>query len=371
MTLQRYEHTGAAPPTTLNANISNSALSFTVQTGGGSGYPTGATGLFVIKLDAGTANEEKVLCSSRSTDTFTVNSGGRGYDNTSAAAHSSGAAVEHDFSAAEADDANAHIYVTTRDDHTQYARTDGTRAITGAQTFSAGLTVSTGGATITAGGLTVSAGTTSTQAISGTNITASGRVTATQTGTAGQLAGSLSAGGPPASGTYDTGDLVIDTKYGVTWVCTSGGSPGTWYAMGSGNLYAAVYRNSAWTTASAGAEIAFDTALSDPNTLVNLSTGTATVPIAGVYEVYAQFRFTPGASTDTANAVILQNSTNVGDGSGGANGATGAGAGWAGTSQILVCAANDTIKINNLTSVNARTGTTGQASTYMTIKLIG
>jgi hypothetical protein len=35
------------------------------------------------------------------------------------------------WTATEADDTNAHIYTTTRDDHTQYLRTDGSRAATG------------------------------------------------------------------------------------------------------------------------------------------------------------------------------------------------------------------------------------------------
>ena len=140
MTLSRYEHTGAAPATGLSSGISNSALSFTVLSG--TGYPTGAIGKFVISLDAGSPSEEKVLCTARSGATFTIDAAGRGYDNTTAASHSAGTTnVQHVASAAELDDANAHIYTTTRDDHTQYARTDGTRTITGLQTFSAGISV--------------------------------------------------------------------------------------------------------------------------------------------------------------------------------------------------------------------------------------
>jgi hypothetical protein len=90
----------------------------------------------VLKVDGGTASEEKILCSSLSGVTVTVASGGRGWDNTTAASHGTGTSnVEHCFTAAEADDANDHTYTTSRDDHTQYARTDGSRAITGAQIF--------------------------------------------------------------------------------------------------------------------------------------------------------------------------------------------------------------------------------------------
>ena len=36
------------------------------------------------------------------------------------------------------------------------------------------------------------------------------------------------AGGPPASGTFNTGDHVVDTVYNTEWLCTAGGTPGTW-----------------------------------------------------------------------------------------------------------------------------------------------
>lgn len=35
-------------------------------------------------------------------------------------------------------------------------------------------------------------------------------------------------GGAPTSGTYQTGDVALDLNSLVVWVCTSGGSPGTW-----------------------------------------------------------------------------------------------------------------------------------------------
>jgi hypothetical protein len=119
MSLQRITHTGAAPPTGLASPISAATLVFLVTSS--TGYPTGAGGPFVLVLDPGTPSEEKVLCSSLSAGAVTVVAGGRGWDGTTAAAHSPGSSnVAHVFSAAEADDANAHIYVTTRNDHPQY-----------------------------------------------------------------------------------------------------------------------------------------------------------------------------------------------------------------------------------------------------------
>ncbi|MCL6446229.1 MAG: hypothetical protein K6T83_22750 [Alicyclobacillus sp.] len=38
-------------------------------------------------------------------------------------------------------------------------------------------------------------------------------------------------GGAPTSGTYQTGDVVLDLINLVVWVCQSGGTPGTWVGM--------------------------------------------------------------------------------------------------------------------------------------------
>ena len=57
----------------------------------------------------------------------------------------------------------------------------------------------------------------------------------TATGLTGAVAATRYAGGTaagaPSSGTFATGDFVIDQK-GAVWICTSGGSPGTWAAGG-------------------------------------------------------------------------------------------------------------------------------------------
>jgi hypothetical protein len=152
MTLQRITHAGAAPTTGVATGFSSSATSFSIVSG--TGYPTGSGGDFVLKVDGGTASEEKILCSSLSGTTVAVASGGRGWDNTTAASHGTGTTnVEHCYTAAEADDNNDHIYTTTRDDHIQYARTDGTRAITGAQIFDS--TIQVVGAATCDGNLTV------------------------------------------------------------------------------------------------------------------------------------------------------------------------------------------------------------------------
>src|SRR5438128_769675 len=129
--MARINCVGAAPTTHLLTGIGSGDTSFTVVSGGGTGYPTGGSGNFVVDIDRGTASEEKILCSGRSTDVFTVATSGRGYDQTSPAAHSGGATVDQVMPATLADEANAHVNTVSRDDHTQYIRADGTRAFTG------------------------------------------------------------------------------------------------------------------------------------------------------------------------------------------------------------------------------------------------
>lgn len=48
-----------------------------------------------------------------------------------------------------------------------------------------------------------------------------------------RYAGAVTAGVPPATGTFLTGDFVVDRVNGGFWVCTNGGTPGTWRPVGS------------------------------------------------------------------------------------------------------------------------------------------
>lgn len=107
----RYSHTGGAAPTQLSGAIDSDDLQFNVASG--AGYPTGVNGPFWVVIDPGTANEEKILCSGRVDNLFTVTPGGRGGDDTSAVPHSAPAEVRHIFTAIEADDASAHIDATS------------------------------------------------------------------------------------------------------------------------------------------------------------------------------------------------------------------------------------------------------------------
>lgn len=126
MTVTRRQYTGTAAPTKLSASMAAGDASFTVVTGGGNGYPTGVNN-FVITVDLGLSTEEKILCSARVADSFTVAGGGRGFDGTTAQSHASGATVNHTLSAVDMDQVNQHGADVSQDDHTQYMRTDGTR----------------------------------------------------------------------------------------------------------------------------------------------------------------------------------------------------------------------------------------------------
>lgn len=101
----RREFSGAVLRTTLSASISNSDTSISVVDG--STYPSG-NNPFVIVIDRGVATEEKILISSRTSNTLTAQQ--RGYDGTTAVAHSSGAYVDHVLDAAVIQDMNTTTY---------------------------------------------------------------------------------------------------------------------------------------------------------------------------------------------------------------------------------------------------------------------
>lgn len=105
--MPRRSYAGAAPATALASPITASSTSITVTNG--TGYPTGGAGPFFVVIDAGKANEEKVLVTSRSGNVLTCTLGNRGSDSTTAATHDSGAVVQHVFTATDADEANAHV----------------------------------------------------------------------------------------------------------------------------------------------------------------------------------------------------------------------------------------------------------------------
>lgn len=105
--MQRREITGAAEKTALTASLSNNGVSFTVLDG--TTFPTGVSGnRFVVTIDRGLVIEEKVLCSSRAGNNFTIVE--RGFDGTSAQSHDTAAEVDHVLDALAIQDMNKTTY---------------------------------------------------------------------------------------------------------------------------------------------------------------------------------------------------------------------------------------------------------------------
>lgn len=118
MAPQRRDIVGAAVVSALTADITSGSTSIglTVTTG----WPTGSVGPFFVAIDAGKANEEKILVLSRTGNTLTVvttPSSGRGADNTTAVTHSAGAEVKVVGTATDLREANEHIMDVEADPH--------------------------------------------------------------------------------------------------------------------------------------------------------------------------------------------------------------------------------------------------------------
>jgi hypothetical protein len=103
--MERREFAGAVIAQALSANISNSSTSFSVADG--STFPSGSN-KFVVSIGRGTPNEEKILITSRSSGTFTVSS--RGYDGTTAVAHTAGELVDHVLDATAVQSMNTTVF---------------------------------------------------------------------------------------------------------------------------------------------------------------------------------------------------------------------------------------------------------------------
>lgn len=104
--MARREYKGAATPTTLSGGITNSQTTLVITDA--TNWPTGS---FSFVIDPGIAGEEKILATSRASNTITITT--RGYDGTTATSHISGAVCYPVPSAIDFDEANAHIVAST------------------------------------------------------------------------------------------------------------------------------------------------------------------------------------------------------------------------------------------------------------------
>ena len=107
----RRQYKGAATSTTITAGINSSATSCSLDAN--TGWPSSSGVPFYVVIDPGTSSEEKCSATIAGT-TLTLT---RGQDDTTAAAHASGAVIYPVFSADEADEANLFAStMTTRGD---------------------------------------------------------------------------------------------------------------------------------------------------------------------------------------------------------------------------------------------------------------
>ena len=100
--MSRREYKGAATPCTIVSTITSSSTTITISDA--TNWPTGS---FSLVIDPGLAGEEKVLITSRTATTLTVTT--RGYDNTTASAHTTGAIIYPVPTAVDFDEANSHV----------------------------------------------------------------------------------------------------------------------------------------------------------------------------------------------------------------------------------------------------------------------
>lgn len=116
---ERRSTSGNAVTAHPTANFNSGATTFAVDDI--TGYPDGTNGPFFIQVDV-----ETIKITSRTGTTFNVQTtpvSGRGWDNTSAASHTTSSQVNLVFTATDADDANKHYADITVDNHTQYLNT--------------------------------------------------------------------------------------------------------------------------------------------------------------------------------------------------------------------------------------------------------
>lgn len=132
MAYERRGGKGGAKASTLNGTLAAGATSVPVSdlsTWAGAN----TTGVAYATINRGKSDEETVSFSGIGGGSLTGVV--RGQQGTTDQAHASGATIELTSVFRDFDEANAHIADTTLDHHTQYARVDGTRTLTGIQTI--------------------------------------------------------------------------------------------------------------------------------------------------------------------------------------------------------------------------------------------
>lgn len=247
------------PQTTLVSGINASATAF--QVASSSSWPSTP---FTAVLEIGTTLQEPIDVTAVAGVNWTVT---RNIDGTTGFSHGVGATITHADIGRDFRETRAHIDATGGNDTTGKAVHGTGSAVVGkddTQTLtnktltspvistisnSGTLTLPTGPDTLvgrattdTLTNKTISVGTYSgaqtmgsgTWTGTGSLVEASLSATGLTGATGGaRLAGGVNIGGAPTSGTFVAGDIVRDGVSNILWVCTAGGSPGTWTVLGS------------------------------------------------------------------------------------------------------------------------------------------
>lgn len=315
---RRQFNNGVITTATLSGSLgSGVTTTFSVGSGQGSSFPDGSVGPFIVTIALVNSalqysNEERILCASRSGDVFTIAASGRGYNGYSALNHNGGESVLHTVDKQDFDEANqvanqtlgavaakgdllvgsaantlTKISIGTANQFPQVQSgtigyvsfgSGGTTAI--AASGSDGTSTNPARYDHTHSGVTTFNG--SAGAITGVGSfnTRTGAVVPTVNDYLAMPAGGLTgatantryvggtASGAPTSGTFNTGDFIVD-RTGIIWVCTAFGTPGTWQPVN-----APITANATVATQESTASTAY-TDLTTSGPAVTITTGTA------------------------------------------------------------------------------------------------
>lgn len=132
MPFTRRGYKGGCAMTTLVSDVSPSTTAF-VGADLSSWAGVATTGPFGLCINRGQSDEEQCVVTNLTGNNLTGVI--RGVGGTTAQAHGAGATLEHATVTMDFDEANAHVSDQSLDNHPQYVKTDGTRAMTGQLTI--------------------------------------------------------------------------------------------------------------------------------------------------------------------------------------------------------------------------------------------